>query len=923
MTGVRAVTAVLSPREAEVLRAVADHLTNAEIAARLYISVRTVESHVAALLRKLGAPDRRELVALAPALLDPAAERPRRSTVTSFIGRVAEREALAAALAQQRLVTALGPGGVGKTRLAQMVAAEASERYAGGAWYVDLVPVSDPDAMPSAIAAVLGIHERQGHSLVDGIGSWLADRELLLVLDNCEHLVDGVAALLEQLLLASPGLTVLATSRTRLAVPFEWVFPVPGLSTGTADEAGDAVQLFEARAHAAGVPLGPELRPRITAVCAALDGIALAIELAAARLPALGLDGLEAGLADRLPLLSGGRRADARHRSLRATLDWSYALLPAADQSVLRRISVFAAPFSATDAAAVAGDGLSPAAVLGVLAELVDSSLLSAELGGSDTRYAALETIRQYGAERLAENGETLTTRSAHLAWCVRRAEALPVPTGEAVSWHLEFDAVVEDLRAALAWARTRPECRELAFALASRLASALFARGLPAEAQRRFEEAAALAPDDATAAARFQAAAGAAEARQFGTESLRLRRAAADAFVRAGEPFQAAIQLARAAELINRGSGMLVPRPRPEDVEPLLAEARLLAADDRVACSRLATAEAFAVPPDEPQAMELAARALELARAEGDVIGESAALDCVCAPQLQSGDLIGATASAVRRIELLAPVALAPEVGMELLDALCMSAECALGVGDLPLAGRLADRLLSIPYLGGEQHVAASRPMLVAVLEGDLARCVALADRFLDGWDRAGRPQVSNLSPSALAAAAAFALRGDDRSAAEWRRLAFGLLTRPLQSSDFEVSGLEALVLLHRGMATEAVARMEADPEPINSWYEATWRPWYAALWAEAAVLAGRVDAAERIERSRAVATPNPIAVALLDRAGALLAGEVAALPGIADRLGRLGSRYQEARTLILAGGAAAERGRAAMTALGATVPA
>jgi hypothetical protein len=115
----------------------------------------------------------------------------------------------------------------------------------------------------------------------------------------------------------------------------------------------------------------------------------------------------------------------------------------------------------------------------------------------------------------------------------------------------------------------------------------------------------------------------------------------------------------------------------------------------------------------------------------------------------------------------------------------------------------------------------------------------------------------------------------------------------------------------------------MEADPEPINSWYEATWRPWYAALWAEAAVLAGRVDAAERIERSRAVATPNPIAVALLDRAAALLAGEAAALPGIAERLGALGSRYQEARTLILAGGAAAERGRAAMTALGATVPA
>ncbi|HEY0374452.1 MAG TPA: LuxR C-terminal-related transcriptional regulator [Amnibacterium sp.] len=919
----------LSPRERDVLRELAGHATNAEIAARLFISVRTVESHVAALLRKAGAGDRRALIARAQELLDPAAAgraapgRPPEaaSTVTSFIGRAAERQAIAAALQERRLVTALGPGGVGKTRLALAVLADVDARFGDGGWYVDLVPVLDPGRVAGAIAAVLGVPERQGIPLPDAIGSWLAGRELLLVLDNCEHLVDGVAALVEHLLLASPGLTVLATSRTRLAVPFEWVFPVPGLSSGDRDEPGDAVLLFEARAGAAGGDLGPELRPRIAAVCAALDGIALAIELAAARLPALGLDGLEAGLADRLPLLSGGRRADDRHRSLRATLDWSYALLPPAEQSVLRTIAVFAAPFGAADAVAVVGGEVAAAAMLRVLAELVDSSLLIAEHAQDGTRYRALETIRQYGAERLAEAGETVPARAAHLAWCVRWVEGLQVPAmSVGAGWQQEFDSMVEDLRAALAWARPRTQERDSAFRLASRLAPALFVRGLPAEAQLRFEEAAGLAPDDRTAAERLQAAAGAAEARQFGTESLRLRREAADALLRAGDRAGAAIQIARAAELINRGPGIIVPRPQGIDVGPLLAEARQLAGDDRAAAPRVLVAEVFAAPQDEAGAAELAAGAIRLARAEGDVIGESAALDALCAIRLQDGDLAGATASAVRRVELIRPLSFAPEVGMELVDALSMSTECALGIGDLRLAADLADRLLAVPYLGGEQHVAASRPMLVTLLAGDLPRCVALAARFRDGWERAGRPRVSNLSPSALAAAAAFALLGDDASAAEWREIAVLLLTRPARPRDFEVSGLEALALLHRGDALAAVERMSSEPEPIDSWYEAIWRPWYAAWWAEAAVLAGRDDAPSRIARARAIVPPNPIAVALVDRADALLRHDAGALPAIADRLAAMGAGYQQARTLVLAGGGHRERGDGMLRGLGVT---
>ena len=183
---------------------------------------------------------------------------------------------------------------------------------------------------------------------------WLAPRETLLVLDNCEHLLDGMPVLLERLLAGSPRLSVLLTSRARLLVPFEWVFPVPGLSIAAGDGGpGDAVELFGVRAAAAGSALTAADAGRVAAICRGLDGMALAIELTAARVPSLGLDGIEAGLADRMNLLTGGRRADDRHRSLRSALDWSYALLDEADRAVLRRISVFAAPFTAAAAEAV------------------------------------------------------------------------------------------------------------------------------------------------------------------------------------------------------------------------------------------------------------------------------------------------------------------------------------------------------------------------------------------------------------------------------------------------------------------------------------------------------------------------------------------------------------------------------------------
>ncbi|MEV4441790.1 LuxR C-terminal-related transcriptional regulator [Streptomyces sp. NPDC049577] len=316
-------TPVISAREAEVLALLGEHLSNAEIAARLFISVRTVESHVSSLLRKLEVPDRRALSRRAAEVTRAGQARPvpaLPAPLTAFVGRVRERGELAEAITARRLVTAVGLGGVGKTRLALAVAAEMAGDFADGVCFVDLVPVTDPGRIGAAVAAAVGVGEQPGRGIDEALTGALADRRMLLVLDNCEQVRDGLAPFLERLLVACPGIRVLATSRARLMVPFEWVFPVPPLSRVGGGES-EAVALFLDRAAAVGRVPDPGERERLVALCERLDGMALAIELAAARWPSLGLDGLTAGLSDQLRILAGGPRADGRHRSVRAVLD--------------------------------------------------------------------------------------------------------------------------------------------------------------------------------------------------------------------------------------------------------------------------------------------------------------------------------------------------------------------------------------------------------------------------------------------------------------------------------------------------------------------------------------------------------------------------------------------------------------------------
>ncbi len=564
--------------------------------------------------------------------------------LTRFVGRDEQLAQLRDLIAGNRMVTLTGAGGVGKTRLAIQIAAQLASAFADGVWYADLAPILHPELVPLTVARALGLPDQPGRSTMDSLLRFVRDKQMLVVLDNCEHLLDASAELAVALLSGAARLTLLATSREAIGVSGEASWRVPSLSL-----ADEAIALFADRARYArpGFAVIAENAATVGEICARLDGVPLAIELAAARVRTLSLAEILESLHDRFRLLTGGARtAVRRQQTLRASVDWSHALLTEPERVLFRRLAVFLGGFDRGMAQNVCGTGdVERYQVLDLLTLLVDKSLVVTDESGGRTRYRLLETVRQYALEKLGESGEADAIRSRHRDHYTALAVLLDSPAGADHEQRLEqANTEIDNLRAAFRWSSENSDI-ELALTLASSLQPLWLARGRIREGTVWFD--AALADLDA----QHPGVAPAVRARALADRALLcIRVDATDGL----DQVQQALAIARELDdpaLLARtltACGFIADQGyNVELARDCFAEAIGLAraTDDRWRLSQILTLQAMgAHTAGDPRALRAAGEeGRDVADAIGDRLNSRQCRFSLGSAQMISGDLAGA----------------------------------------------------------------------------------------------------------------------------------------------------------------------------------------------------------------------------------------------------------------------------------------
>jgi predicted ATPase len=785
---------------------------------------------------------------------------------------------------------------MGKTRLATVAATAAADRFPFGGAFVDLVPACG-GVVIHAVASALGVSERAATALEDALHERLGEGRMLVVLDNCEHVLDAAARFVDHALARSAALVVLATSREPLGVPGERVLRVPPL-----DVESDAERLFEDRVVASDPGFAAD--PSVVAdICRRLGGMPLAIELAAARAASLGADGLLSGLHDHLRLHAAGSGED-RHRSMRAVIDWSPDLLDDEERAVFRSLAVFQGGFDLPAVAAVATDG-DVAVAADVVGRLTDKSLLVPEDTAAGRRWRMLETVHAYAHERLDESGEKAAVTGRYVDWAAATAIALEQQLEDGGAWAVRFDVVADDLRAA---ATPEPP-----YGLAMAIGHLTYAFGYLAEAQQHYEAAIRVAPDASAAA-------------EAAIEAAHVAWSA----MRADIAFELLIEASRCCGGAWRAKAladavMLAERMPAEFDEPIphdrltamLDEARAAApAGDPDVEAHLAIAAAWNGCPEPSNADgPLAAAALEAARAVDDPVLVVGALDAVASAAIGEGRYHDAAVVSAQRLDLLPRLARhRPAVGGEVGDLLHMASETALLAGDLPSAlerARLARRELQDR---GIPHMVAVHHVVPLVLQGRFAEAQAEARIMRDAWERAGSPPATWLTPAVHATALSYELQGDDDEAARWHEFADRV---GASQQSFDLFARFRLGLYRGDLPVVLALEAEFDDDPMRQYCH-----FARAVLAEAAVIAGDGRAAELVEVAARLGAENDWVAAYALRAAGRLAGDRSLVDASVRAWEALDAPFERAVTLTLLDDRRAE-GIDALAALGCAPPA